>query len=125
LLQRLQEELGLTYLFISHDLSVVRHISNRVAVMYLGKIVELTDSEDLYSNPLHPYTQALLSAVPIPDPTITKKRVILVGDVPSSSNIPSGCPFHTRCPECIAECKVTIPALEDKGSGHLAACIRR
>lgn len=125
LLQDLQEELGLTYLFIAHDLSVVRHISSRVAVMYLGKIVEIAQSSILYDQPLHPYTTALMSAVPIPDPEIHKKRIILGGDVPSSSAIPSGCPFHPRCPECIDECKVTIPILEDKGGGHFAACIRR
>jgi len=125
LMQDLQEELGLTYLFIAHDLSVVRHISSRVAVMYLGKIVEIAESPVLYNNPLHPYTRALMSAVPIPDPSVSKKRIILGGDVPSSSAIPSGCPFHPRCPECIDECKVTVPVLEDKGNGQMAACIRR
>ena len=125
LLQDLQENLGLTYLFIAHDLSVVRHISKRVAVMYLGKLVEIADSAVLYDNPLHPYTVALMSAVPIPDPGVHKKRIILHGDVPSASHIPSGCPFHTRCPECIDECKVTVPELVDKGDGHLAACLRR
>ncbi|MCE5249243.1 ABC transporter ATP-binding protein [bacterium] len=125
LLQDLQARLGLTYLFIAHDLSVVRHISNRVAVMYLGKIVELADSAVLYENPLHPYTTALMSAVPIPDPSVHKKRIILGGDVPSASMIPTGCPFHTRCPECIDDCKVTVPELEDKGNGHMAACILR
>ncbi len=125
LLQNLQDELGLTYLFISHDLSVVRHISTRVAVMYLGRIMEISPSALLYDNPLHPYTVALMSAVPIPDPGLVKKRVILRGDVPSSSNIPPGCPFHTRCSECIDECKVTVPALEDKGGGHFVACLRR
>ena len=123
LMQDLQEELGLTYLFIAHDLSVVRHISSRVAVMYLGKIVEIAESSVLYDNPLHPYTVALMSAVPIPDPEISKERIILGGDVPSSSAIPSGCPFHPRCPECKDECKVTVPVLEDKGDGHFAACI--
>ncbi|HUT62645.1 MAG TPA: ABC transporter ATP-binding protein [Anaerolineae bacterium] len=125
LLRDLQKELGLTYLFIAHDLSVVRHISSRIAVMYLGKIVEISSSSILYDNPLHPYTQALISAVPIPDPKIHKERTILRGDVPSSSAIPSGCPFHPRCPECIEECKVTIPPLELKGEDHYAACIRR
>lgn len=125
LLQDLQDELELTYLFIAHDLSVVRHISTRVAVMYLGRVVEIADSSELYDNPLHPYTRALMSAVPIPDPAIRKDRIILSGDVPSSSSIPSGCPFHPRCPECIADCKATIPALEAKADGHLAACIRR
>lgn len=123
LMQDLQEELGLTYLFIAHDLSVVRHISSRVAVMYLGKIVEIAESSVLYDNPLHPYTVALMSAVPIPDPEISKERIILGGDVPSSSAIPSGCPFHPRCPECKDECKVTVPVLEDKGDGHFASCI--
>jgi len=125
LLQDLQEKLDLTYLFIAHDLSVVRHISTRVAVMYLGKIVEIADSAILYDKPLHPYTCALMSAVPIPDPKIKKQRIILGGDVPSSSAIPSGCPFHPRCPECIDECKVTVPVLEEKETGHRAACIRR
>ncbi len=125
LLQNLQDRLGLTYLFIAHDLSVVRHISTRVAVMYLGKIVEISPASELYDNPLHPYTQALMSAVPIPDPKIKKKRIILGGDVPSSSAIPSGCPFHTRCPESIDECKTTVPELEGKAPGHFASCIRR
>ena len=125
LLQDLQAELNLTYLFIAHDLSVVRHISSSVAVMYLGKIVEITKSRELFENPLHPYTQALMSAVPIPDPTVRKKRIILGGDVPSPSNIPSGCPFHPRCPEAIPECSRTVPPLEVKTEGHCAACIRR
>ena len=125
LLQDLQKELGLTYLFIAHDLSVVRHISTRVAVMYLGRVVEIADSSILYDNPLHPYTRALMSAVPIPDPAMKKERIVLGGDVPSSSAIPSGCPFHPRCPECIDECKTVTPSLEEKEPGHLAACIRR
>jgi len=125
LLQDLQEELGLTYLFIAHDLSVVRHISTRVAVMYLGRIVEIAPSSELYEKPIHPYTRALMSAVPIPDPNIKKKRIILGGDVPSSSDIPSGCSFHPRCPECADECRKTVPALEEKAPGHYAACIRR
>lgn len=125
LLQNLQDRLGLTYLFIAHDLSVVRHISSRVAVMYLGKIVEFDTTAGLYGNPLHPYTQALMSAVPIPDPAVRKQRIVLRGDVPSPSRVPEGCPFHPRCPEAIAECRVTVPPLEDKGGGHLAACIRR
>ena len=125
LLQNLQNELGLTYLFISHDLSVVRHISTSVAVMYLGKIVEITSKDVLFDNPLHPYTRALMSAVPIPDPVKKKERVILRGDVPSSSAIPSGCPFHPRCPEYKDECRVTVPPLEDKGTNHFVACIRR
>ncbi len=125
LLQDLQENLGLTYLFIAHDLSVVRHISSRVAVMYLGKIVEITGAPELYSNPLHPYTIALMSAVPIPDPDVKKHRIILGGDVPSPAAIPQGCPFHPRCPEKIDRCTQVVPPLEDKGDGHYAACIRR
>ncbi|HUT68047.1 MAG TPA: oligopeptide/dipeptide ABC transporter ATP-binding protein [Dehalococcoidales bacterium] len=126
LLQELQEKLGLTYLFIAHDLSVVRHISNRVAVMYLGRIAEITDWKALYENPLHPYTKALLSAVPIPDPFIEEKRerIILTGDVPSSLNPPSGCNFHTRCPIAIPECSQDVPALRDIGDEHQVACIR-
>lgn len=124
LLQNLQEELNLTYLFIAHDLSVVRHISNRVAVMYLGKIVEIADSEELYHNPLHPYTRALMSAVPIPDPTLSKKRIFLAGDVPSPAAVPSGCPFHTRCLEAVKECAEVNQTLDDYGGGHLAACMR-
>ncbi|MDP2983907.1 MAG: ABC transporter ATP-binding protein [Candidatus Latescibacter sp.] len=124
LLQNLQEELHLTYLFIAHDLSVVRHISNRVAVMYLGRIVEIADSIDLYENPLHPYTKALMSAVPIPDPKLSKKRIFLAGDVPSPAAVPSGCPFHTRCPEAVAECSVEEQIFKDKGSGHFVACMK-
>jgi oligopeptide/dipeptide ABC transporter ATP-binding protein len=124
LLQNLQEELKLTYLFIAHDLSVVRHISNRVAVMYLGKIVEIADSEDLYRNPLHPYTRALMSAVPIPDPKISKKRIFLAGDVPSPAAVPSGCPFHTRCPEAVEECRSELQWLKDVGNGHYVACLK-
>jgi len=124
LLQDLQHQLGLTYLFIAHDLSVVRHISNRVAVMYVGKLVELADKDSLYERPLHPYTQALLSAIPIPDPDIEarRKRIILVGDIPSPVNPPSGCRFHTRCPIAFERCKVEIPAFKDYGGGHFAAC---
>lgn len=124
LLEDLQEELDLTYLFIAHDLSVVRHISDRIAVMYLGKIVELADRDELYANPMHPYTQALLSAVPIPDPVIESKRqrIILEGDVPSPANPPKGCHFSTRCPRVMDICRQQEPAFKDYGSGHYAAC---
>jgi peptide/nickel transport system ATP-binding protein len=126
LLQELQEKLGLTYLFVAHDLSVVRHISDRVAVMYLGRIVEITDWKALYENPLHPYTKALLSAVPIPDPLVEEKRerIILTGDVPSPMNPPAGCNFHPRCPMAIAECSETIPSLREIGENHEVSCIR-
>jgi oligopeptide transport system ATP-binding protein len=126
LLEELQDKLGLTYLFIAHGLAVVKHISDRVAVMYLGKVVELAEGSKLYSMPMHPYTQALLSAVPIPDPKIEKrrKRIILEGDVPSPLNPPSGCHFHTRCPIAIEKCKVEEPPFVDYGGGHFAACWR-
>ena len=127
LLEELQTTFNLTYLFIAHDLSAVRHISDRVAVMYLGKIVEITDRDSLYENPLHPYTQALLSAVPIPDPRIEEKRerIILTGDVPSPARPPSGCNFHTRCPVAIAGvCERYNPYWRDAGNGHYVACFR-
>ena len=125
LLTKLKEEFSLTYLFIAHDLSVVRHISNRVAVMYLGKIVEITDSDELYGNPLHPYTQALLSAVPIPAPSVDRlrKRIILTGDVPSPINPPSGCSFHPRCPKATKPCSEITPVLKNIGGDHWVACL--
>jgi len=122
ILKDLQEELDLTYLFIAHNLAVVEHISDWVAVMYLGRIVEFSSEEDLYSKPLHPYTQALLSAIPIPNPTLKRERVILKGDVPSAQNLPSGCRFHQRCPIAIDKCKEEEPLLIENTPGHEVAC---
>jgi oligopeptide/dipeptide ABC transporter ATP-binding protein len=122
LLKELQNEFGLTYLFISHDLAVVEHVSDRLAVMYLGKIVELADSIELYKKPLHPYTQALLSASPIPDPTLARKRIILKGDVPSPIDPPSGCRFHTRCLYVQDICTQEEPQLKETSNDHFAAC---
>jgi oligopeptide/dipeptide ABC transporter ATP-binding protein len=128
LLLELQEEMKLSYLFIAHDLSVVKHISDRIAVMYLGKIVEYTDADTLYESPLHPYTHALISAIPVPDPTVKKKRIILKGDVPSPIHPPSGCVFHTRCPYVTDRCKSEVPELSPApgtmGEAHLQACLR-
>ena len=122
LLEELQKEFGLTYLFIAHDLSVVKHISDRIAVMYLGRIVELAAADELFSNPQHPYTEALLSAVPIPNPEMRRERIILPGDVPSPINPPAGCRFHTRCLYVQPSCKVDDPAFADIGGGHYVAC---
>ncbi|PFA63326.1 dipeptide/oligopeptide/nickel ABC transporter ATP-binding protein [Bacillus sp. AFS015802] len=122
LMQDLQKEFGLTYIFIAHDLGVVRHISDRVGVMYLGKMVELSDSENLYEKPLHPYTQALLSAVPVPDPDFERETILLQGDIPSPSNPPSGCTFHTRCPHATEICKQKVPEFKEHQPGHYVAC---
>ncbi|MBO7423438.1 MAG: ABC transporter ATP-binding protein, partial [Oscillospiraceae bacterium] len=122
--EELQEKLGVAYLFIAHDLLVVHHISDRIAVMYLGKIVEIADADELNDQPIHPYTESLLSAVPIPDPNITRarKRIVLEGDVPSPLNMPTGCPFRTRCRYATERCSAQCPPLTDRGAGHLVAC---
>ena len=122
LLEDLQQQLGLTYLFIAHDLSVVEHISTRVAVMYLGRIVEVAPSRALYTTPRHPYTEALLSAVPIPDPTVQRKRIVLKGDVPNPIRSPPGCHFHPRCPRAETRCRTETPVLRDMADGHQVAC---
>jgi oligopeptide/dipeptide ABC transporter ATP-binding protein len=122
LMMDLQRDKNLSYLFIAHDLAVVEHISHRIAVMYLGKIVEYADKKTLFTNPLHPYTEALLAAVPIPNPQMKRKKQLLQGDVPSPINPPPGCTFHTRCPYAEARCKIEIPALREVSSGHMVAC---
>ena len=122
ILKDLQNELGLTYLFIAHNLSVVEHISHRVGVMYVGKMVELSPREELFRNPLHPYTKALMSAIPVPDPRLKRDRMILTGDVPSPLNPPPGCRFHTRCPFAMERCKVEEPAFKEAAPGHWVAC---
>ena len=122
LLKDLQKEYKLTYLFISHDLSVVEHISDTVGVMYLGGLVETGATEDIFKNPLHPYTKALFSAIPIPDPDVKLDRIILEGSIPSPANPPSGCKFHTRCSECMEICKEQVPQPKDMGNGHVVRC---
>lgn len=122
LMQELQRKFGLTYIFIAHDLSVIKHFCDRVAVMYLGRIVEMADKASLYREPKHPYTQALLSAAPIPDPFVRKERIILEGDVPSPSKAPQGCAFHTRCPAAFERCKHERPVVKDAAAGHQVAC---
>ncbi|WP_445489716.1 ABC transporter ATP-binding protein [Niallia sp. 03133] len=122
LMKDLQKEFQLTYLFIAHDLGVVKHISDRIGVMYLGRLVELTTSDQLYDMPMHPYTQALLSSIPIPDPDVKQERILLKGDLPSPSNPPLGCAFHTRCTSCMEICKSTRPEMVELEPGHFAAC---
>lgn len=122
LLKDLQEKMNLTYIFISHDLSVVEHISNQVGVMYLGSLVEYANTDDIFEHPMHPYTEALFSAVPIPDPDAHSRRIILSGDIPSPINAPSGCKFHTRCNHCMEICKEVAPKFRDYGNGHMVAC---
>ena len=122
ILKDLQREFGLTYLFIAHNLSVVEHISDRVVVMYLGKMVELAGRDELYHRPLHPYTRALMSAIPIPDPTLKRERILLKGDVPSPLNPPKGCRFHPRCPLAMARCSQEEPPFREAGAGHWVAC---
>jgi oligopeptide/dipeptide ABC transporter ATP-binding protein len=125
-MERLRRERNLTYLFVSHDLRAIRHVSDRVAVMYLGKLVEIADAKAIYDNPLMPYTKALMSAVPVPNPRIeaTRRRLVLEGDVPSPINPPKGCRFHTRCPWAVSECRQTEPKLQEIQPNHWAACIR-
>jgi peptide/nickel transport system ATP-binding protein/oligopeptide transport system ATP-binding protein len=122
LMRSLQQRFGLSYIFISHDLAVVKHIADRIAVMYLGKIVETATTDELFRRPRHPYTRALLSAVPLPDPTAVRERALLEGDIPSAMNPPPGCPFHTRCRFARESCRIDVPVLADDGSGHATAC---
>ena len=122
LLRDLQKEMGLTYIFISHDLSVVEHISDYIGVMYLGSMVEYGSTQDIFENPMHPYTEALVSAVPVPDPNVKMNRIILSGDIPSPINAPQGCKFHTRCGKCMDICKQVAPKFKDYGNGHMVAC---
>ena len=124
LMQDLQEQMGLTYIFITHDLSVVNHFADDIAVMYLGSVVEVAEKAQLYSNPMHPYTKALLSAIPLPDVKKKRQRIILEGDVPSAYNPPSGCKFHTRCPYATDRCRQEAPVLQEVEKGHKAACHR-
>ena len=124
ILNDLQKEFGLTYLFIAHNLSVVEHISHRVAVMYLGKMVELTTREELFRNPLHPYTQALMSAIPVPNPDLKRERILLPGDVPSPLNPPNGCRFHPRCPVAMEHCGIEEPPFNEVSADHFVACWR-